>query len=57
MKNSDPLFNDFSAVSAQQWKQKIQFELKGKDYNESLVWESLEGIKVKPFYTSEDSSF
>tara|TARA_R110000868_G_scaffold14075_14_gene65790 strand:+ start:4390 stop:5757 length:1368 start_codon:yes stop_codon:yes gene_type:complete len=56
MKNSDPLFNNFSAVSAQQWKQKIQFELKGKDYNESLVWESLEGIKVKPFYTSEDST-
>lgn len=54
MKNSNPLFNDFSAVSAQQWKQKIQFELNGKDYNDTLVWESLEGVKVKPFYTSED---
>ncbi|WP_158976198.1 methylmalonyl-CoA mutase subunit beta [Cellulophaga sp. L1A9] len=48
------LFNEFTDVSTQQWKQKIQFDLKGKDYNESLVWESLEGIKVKPFYNSED---
>jgi len=48
------LFNDFTPVSEKQWKQKIQFELKGEDYNESLVWESLEGIKVKPFYHSED---
>lgn len=54
MKNKNNLFNEFPEVSAKQWKQKIQFDLKGKDYNETLVWESLEGIKVKPFYTSED---
>tara|TARA_R110000868_G_scaffold91140_3_gene252843 strand:+ start:4723 stop:6093 length:1371 start_codon:yes stop_codon:yes gene_type:complete len=48
------LFNEFSEVSAKQWKQKIQFELNGEDYNEKLVWESPEGIKVKPFYNSED---
>ncbi len=54
MKKNDSLFNDFSAVSTQQWKQKINFELGGKGYTENLVWESLEGIKVKPFYSSED---
>ncbi len=48
------LFNEFPEVSSKQWKQKIQFDLKGADYNEALVWESLEGIKVKPFYHSED---
>ncbi|MBU2996489.1 methylmalonyl-CoA mutase subunit beta [Cellulophaga baltica] len=48
------LFNEFSEVSPKQWKQKIQFDLKGDDYNEKLVWESPEGIKVKPFYTVED---
>lgn len=53
--NNTKLFKEFTDVSTQQWKQKIQFDLKGKDYNESLVWESLEGIKVKPFYNSEDS--
>lgn len=45
---------DFEAVSAKQWKQKIQYDLKGKDYNESLVWQSPEGINVKPFYHPDD---
>ncbi|RRJ92516.1 methylmalonyl-CoA mutase subunit beta [Flavobacterium macacae] len=47
---SENLFDDFSPVSSKQWKQQIQYELKGADYNETLVWESPEGIKVKPFY-------
>lgn len=47
---SENLFNEFEAVSSKQWKQQIQYELKGADYNETLVWESPEGIKVKPFY-------
>lgn len=49
------LFDEFQAVSAKEWKQKIQVDLRGKDYSETLVWESLEGIKVKPFYHEEDS--
>ena len=49
------LFSDFEAVSSKQWKQQIQYELKGADYNETLVWESPEGIKVKPFYHNDDS--
>ncbi len=48
------LFDEFNAISQKEWKQKIQFELNGADYNESLLWESPEGIKVKPFYTAED---
>ncbi|MGQ2982386.1 methylmalonyl-CoA mutase subunit beta [Flavobacterium sp.] len=44
------LFDEFDAVSSKQWKQQVQYELKGADYNETLVWESPEGIKVKPFY-------
>jgi methylmalonyl-CoA mutase len=47
---ADKLFNEFEHISSKQWKQQIQYELKGADYNETLVWESLEGIKVKPFY-------
>ena len=49
-----PLFDDFNEVSAKQWKQKIQFDLKGADYNEALIYKSLEGIDVKPFYHQED---
>ena len=48
------LFNDFAPVSAKEWKQKIQFELKGADYNETLIWNTPEDIKVKPFYDKED---
>lgn len=47
------LFEDFEGVSSKQWKQQIQFELKGADYNETLVWNSPEDIKVTPFYHSD----
>lgn len=52
--NNPDLFNDFPETSAKAWKQKIQVDLKGEDYNEKLVWESPEGIKIRPFYHSED---
>jgi methylmalonyl-CoA mutase len=48
------MFDEFEPVSAKQWKQKIQFDLKGADYNETLNWQSLEGIHVKPFYHRDD---
>jgi len=51
---NNSLFSEFEPISAKHWKQKIQVDLKGADYNETLVWESLEGIKVKPFYHKED---
>ncbi len=50
------LFSEFEPVSAKKWKQKIQFDLKGADYNETLIWQSLEGIHVKPFYHREDAT-
>lgn len=49
------LFEEFEPVSPKQWKQQIQYELKGADYNETLVWESPEGIKVRPFYHYDES--
>lgn len=48
------LFPEFDEVSAKQWRQKIQYDLKGADYNETLVWKSPEGIHVKPFYHQDD---
>ena len=51
---ADKLFNEFEHISSKQWKQQIQYELKGADYNETLIWESLEGIKVKPFYHNDE---
>ncbi len=51
---SDFLFSEFNEVSAKEWKQKIQVDLKGADYNETLIWKNLEGIDVKPFYHQDD---
>lgn len=53
---SEFLFEEFKPVSAKAWKQKIQYDLKGEDYNEKLVWQSPEGIHVKPFYHQDDFS-
>ena len=44
------LFEDFNKVSQQDWIDKINTDLKGKDYQETLVWNSKEGIDVQPFY-------
>ncbi len=48
------LFDQFDSVSAKQWKQHIQYELQGADYNKTLIWNSLEDIAVKPFYHPDE---
>lgn len=48
-----PIFDGFNEVSSKEWKQKIQVDLKGADYNETLIWKTNEGIDVKPFYHSD----
>ena len=48
------LFDDFDEVSHQQWTEKIIKDLKGKDFNDNLVWKSIDGITVQPFYSQED---
>ncbi len=53
---STNLFGEFEAVTAKQWKQKIQFDLKGADYNEKLIWKSGDGVDVKPFYHPDETS-
>ncbi|MEN8125819.1 MAG: methylmalonyl-CoA mutase subunit beta [Bacteroidota bacterium] len=50
---SDFLFDEFQSVSAKQWKQKIQFDLKGADYNKTLLTDTNEGITIKPFYHND----
>ncbi|PCI96115.1 MAG: hypothetical protein COB15_11355 [Flavobacteriales bacterium] len=47
------LFKGFDKVSRQDWLDKITADLKGKDFNETLVWNSKEGIDVQPFYNSD----
>lgn len=51
------LFDDFEGLTPAAWKQKIQMDLKGADYNETLLWKTDEGIVVRPFYTEEDRNY
>ncbi len=53
---SNFLFNEFKEISPAEWKQKIQVDLKGADYNNTLLWKTDENITVKPFYSKEDKT-
>lgn len=50
------LFDEFTPVSSKQWKQKIQFDLKGANYNDVLLWKTNDDIVVKPFYHLDEIS-
>ncbi len=53
MKKDTTLFHEFSAITTQQWKEKITKDLKGKPY-EKLIRKTPEGFEIKPFYREED---
>lgn len=48
------LFSEFPPVSTEQWEEVINKDLKGADYEKKLVWKTLEGFNVKPYYRAED---
>ena len=48
------LFSEFPPVSTEKWEEVINKDLKGADYEKKLVWRTLEGFKVKPYYRAED---
>ncbi|AOW21712.1 methylmalonyl-CoA mutase subunit beta [Urechidicola croceus] len=54
---SNFLFDEFPPVSSKQWKQKIQFDLKGAEYNKTLLTHTNEGISIKPFYHQNERDF
>ena len=50
---SQPLFDAFESFGTKQWKQLIQYDLKGLSY-EDLLYTCPEEITLKPFYNQED---
>lgn len=48
------LFQDFPKVSTEQWEQAIEKLLKGKNYDDTLVWNTNEGFDIRPYYRKED---
>ncbi len=53
-KKSEKLFSDFTAPSRQEWRDKIEVDLKGADYQKKMVWRTNEGFSMEPFYRKED---
>lgn len=49
-----PLFSEFSPAPKEVWKQQTIKDLKGKDFDATLLWNTAEGIVVEPYYASED---
>ncbi len=50
----DRLFSGFPPVTTDEWEARIREDLKGADYEKRLIWKTLDGIKVKPYYRQED---
>jgi methylmalonyl-CoA mutase len=48
------LFSEFPPVPTEKWEEVINKDLKGADYEKKLVWKTIEGFKVKPYYRAED---
>lgn len=51
---AEKLFAEFPPVSTQQWEGVITKDLKGADYDKKLVWKTMEGFNVRPYYRAED---
>lgn len=52
-KDKKKLFSEFPPVSTSQWEEQITQDLKGADYEKKLVWNTDDGLKIKPYYRSE----
>ncbi|HPS14066.1 MAG TPA: methylmalonyl-CoA mutase family protein, partial [Prolixibacteraceae bacterium] len=52
--NKINLFEEFPPVTTGEWQAKIIADLKGKDFEKTLVWRTNEGFNVRPYYREED---
>ena len=51
---SERLLDAFLPVTTEEWEAVIREDLKGADYDKKLVWRTLEGFTVQPYYREED---
>lgn len=52
--NKEKLFTQFPPVSYDEWKAKVDADLKGVPFEKKLVWRTNEGFSVQPMYRRED---
>ncbi len=48
------LFDMFPPVSTEEWRAKVEADLKGAPFDKKLVWRTPEGFNVQPMYRAED---
>jgi methylmalonyl-CoA mutase len=53
--SSIDLTDDFTPVTAEQWRARVQRDLGDRDFDRALVTRLLEGIDVQPLYTEADT--
>jgi methylmalonyl-CoA mutase len=49
------LFEEFSYITKEDWIRQAVRDLKGRDFENTLVTGTPDGIKIAPFYTAEDA--
>lgn len=54
MSDPEPLFDEFPSTPTAAWEEKISEDLRERDLEEVLNWESIEGITLRAIYRSED---
>lgn len=52
--NKEKLFDQFPPISTEEWKAKVDADLKGVPFEKKLVWRTNEGFNVQPMYRAED---
>lgn len=52
--NKENLFDMFAPVSTEEWRAKVDADLKGVPFEKKLVWRTNEGFNVNPMYRRED---
>lgn len=52
--NNERLFDQFPETSYEEWRAKVEADLKGADFDKKLVWRTNEGFNVQPVYRAED---
>jgi len=54
MKDNKALTIGFPPIAKSEWTAKIEKDLRGADFRETLVWDTADGFEVAPFYHPED---
>ena len=50
----EKLFDQFPPISTEEWRAKVDADLKGVPFEKKLVWRTNEGFNVQPMYRLED---